>query len=88
MDERYVYYWYNHLAISFEACAMIDELIEDHDYKAFLCIKEILERNSKLVYFPMIIYDYEKFDEDGTCREIEINEETFNLIEYAENECG
>lgn len=92
-EKEYIYYWYHHMAISFEDRDIINDAAANHDWETF---SYYLNRYKDKCTFPdtISVHDdednYEDEDDyiENGISEIPLNEENFQLIDWAECECG
>ena len=92
-EKEYNYYWYHHMAISFEDREIINGAAVTHDWETF---NHYLNMYKDKCGFPDVISvhdDEENYkDEDDYIDhgiwDIPLNEENFKLITWAECECG
>ncbi|SEM59257.1 hypothetical protein SAMN04487770_15018 [Butyrivibrio sp. ob235] len=85
---RYIYFWsYRGLPLTMQED--INNIIVNHDYKKFKKIQFILEELQNILkhekYFP--VFPQSIVDTEKDC-DIPLNEQNFNLIDYAECEHG
>ncbi len=83
--QKYCYWWYHHMAIESDFRIEINNFIENHNddgWEVFLKLKNEIESQSKLEYFPMECLNLK------TNRLVKLTKERFNQITSAECECG
>ncbi len=83
--ERYAYWWYHHMAIDTNFSKDINNFLERHDkdgWETFLKLKNELESQSVLEYFPMYCLNL------NTNRLVKLTKKRFMHITSAECECG
>lgn len=81
-----IYYWYHHGIVPAETRQLINEIVEDHDYRVFKILQQglnaIAAQNDCSYCLPNTAWDNE-FE-----RNVELTEANFNLIVRSEYECG
>jgi hypothetical protein len=92
---KYNYYWYHHNAMSMKRQHWIDKKIMEHDWEAFLLVKEMYDaddskykistKGTPMTYFPDTI---QVINPDGTQDHIKMNAENMKLITHCESENG
>lgn len=91
--KQYYYQYYDHLLFrGTNYGKAIEKALEEHDWHSFQIFAVTLnnfsesEFGDKVIYLPGTINVYD--DETDEYTEIELNEETFKLIENFGYECG
>lgn len=84
-DVEFVYYWYDHLTRGSQAVEDIENSLKEHNWHVFS--KYYFDEIKHECDLPceIVVFSTNTSDLIGHMR---LNENTFNLITYAEYECG